>query len=125
MRRPQPGITIPVTLLAVPAANTIEVGLQTGQPARIHLVGCDSPERNTPEGVEAAEYVQELLSDEDLWLHVSPDLDHGGSVLQLGRPQQLFKRLFGRLWIASELDTDLSEILIRACHAVPTDSRGS
>ena len=128
MQRPEPGLSVPVTLEKVSDADTLVVRFRTGETSRIRLIGCNAPEGNTIEGVRAKQYVECLLKNEDLWLHfpLAKDKNDDGhiSLTEIFRQLFSFDRHMGRIWIESNLSNDLSELLIAAGHAEPMDSRG-
>jgi len=128
MLRPEPGLTVPVTLVKVSDADTIAVELRTGETIRVRLIGCNAPESKTLAGMRATHYVENLLEDEDLWLHIPLAKDKNDdehiSLTEILRQLFSFDRAMGRIWIASNLGSDLSEILVAEGHAEQMDSRG-
>ena len=116
---PPKGICVSVEWERCRDGDTVEVRLRTGQTVAVRLMGIDCPERHTPEGRAAKEFLDSLLERNDdpltLWLPPLKDTD-GDGVLDvkdvLG--QMSFDRVPGVLFVGTE---ELGGILIRHGHA--------
>ena len=128
MQRPEPGLTVPVTLIEVYDADTLVIKFRTGETIRVRLIGCNAPEIKTIAGMRAKHYVEGLLKDEELWVHIplarDTNDDEHISLTEIMRQLFSFDRSMARVWIGTCLSTDLSEILIAEGHAELMDSRG-
>lgn len=112
MRRPPPGLCIPVVVHQVRDADTIVVRLPRS-PYRwpIRLIECWAPELKTEAGKKAKAFVEDVVADVDqlyLWIPAPGEVENLLKNLT-------FDRLLGHLFIDSE--TTLSEMIVRAGHA--------
>ena len=121
MNLPPKGICVSVAWERCRDGDTVEVRLRTGQTVAVRLKGIDCPERRTPEGHAAKQFVDSLLERNDepltLWLPPLSDTD-GDGVLDVKEAlaQMTFDRVPGVLFVGTE---DVGGILIRHGHACP------
>lgn len=112
MRRPTPGLCVPVELHRVRDGDTVEVSLPSSSRVwAIRLLNCWCAEASTPEGQAAKQLAETLLANASgLYLH----LPMPAHVEQLLRNVS-FDRLLGSIWISEE--QTLNEALVLSGHA--------
>lgn len=119
MRRPPPGLCLPVTIAEVRDGDTVVVQLpRSPYKWPVRLLECWAPELNTPEGKKAKAFAQEVLFDIDqlyLWIPAPQEVE----VLL---KNLTFDRLLGHLFLDSE--TTLSEMMVRTGHATKDKPKG-
>jgi endonuclease YncB( thermonuclease family) len=112
MRRPPPGLCIPVVIAGVRDGDTVDVRLpRSPYKWAIRLIDVWAPELSTPEGKKAKAFVEDVVADIDqlyLWLPAPRDVE---SLLK----NLTFDRLPGHLFVSS--DRTLNEMIVSAGHA--------
>jgi endonuclease YncB( thermonuclease family) len=115
MRRPPPGLCLPVVVDSVRDADTVVVRLpRSPYKWAIRLIDVWAPELSTPQGKKAKAFVEDVLADIDqlyLWLPAPRDVE---SILK----NLTFDRLPGHLFVSS--DRTLNEMVVQAGYATKT-----
>lgn len=118
--RPMAGLCLPVELVRLRDADTIEVSLpHSSYRWAIRLIDCWAPENHQPGGPEATAYAERLLRASDqLYIYIPPPQ----------HPQQLLKDIsFDRLpgYIYIDDRTTLNDALVSAGFATSSKTKGS
>ena len=108
MNQPRPGFCSPVKVTRVIDADTIEVELTRRFNVRLVHENYEgkyfnAPEKNTTEGIDAANFVDEVIEEHD---------DNAVLFIPTGEDQKLmdfnsFSRILGEIWVDGERLTDL------------------
>lgn len=102
---PRPGLTTAAKVTRVIDADTIEVTVTRKFPVRLvhgdgpRIFNC--PEKNTPEGVQAKKFVENLLRDKEVTLFVSAQ---NSDILT---DINSFNRILGEIWVDNQRLTDI------------------
>ena len=114
MRKPQNGLTTDVKVVRIIDADTIEVEVKRTFPLRLVHHGYDgvqfdAPEKNTPEGQDAIDFVKDVLEDREVQAFIP-----AGKSLALTDINS-FNRLLGNLYVEGR--GWLTNVLLEHGHA--------
>lgn len=102
---PPEGVTRKATVVRVVDADTLLV--ETVTRYRLRLLGVNAPEKKTPEGKAAAEYMRQLAENKRVTVHIPFDAARTAGDLMS------FERVLGRAWLDGQ---ELSQHLIETGH---------